>query len=139
MASIIGESDSEAETVAESIELKKNKKRGKKRKPVKRRVRFSEDIEIHNFPSLCRLGPDAPKSQTNRRIKPIRPNDIEKKVLSQRGRARSDVEMRMAVGRGKLIERIVRDDRPSRDLPSIEVKIHEDEWLIGTMNPDDLT
>ena len=65
--------------------------------------------------------------------------DVEKKVLSQRGRARSDIEMRMAVGRGKLIEKIVREEKPCPILPSIEVKIHDGEWLVGTMDPDDLT
>ena len=65
-----------------------------------------------------------------------RPVDIEKRVLSQRGRARRDIETRMAIGRGKVIAQIAKGEVT---VPNIEVKIHDGEWLVGIINPEDLS
>ena len=41
----------------------------------------------------------------------------------------------MAIGRGKVIAQIAKGEMM---VPSIEVKIHDGEWLVGIVNPEDL-
>lgn len=128
-----GESDSEADSsprrVADGARSKKVMKRVRK-------VRFVKHAEIIPFMSRFALGDDAPKSQTQPRGRAHRTVDVEKKVLSQRGRARRDVETRMATGRGKIIAMIAGGETV---VPDIEVRIHDGEWLIGTIDPEDLS
>ena len=128
-AGSLGESDSEAEATSRPHTNKKVLKR-------KRKVRFSNNVETIQFKSQHVLSDSAPKSQTQPRGKGQRPIDIEKRVLSQRGRARRDIETRMAIGRGKVIAQIARGDMT---VPNIEVRIHDGEWLVGIVNPEDVS
>ena len=101
-------------------------------------MKFRDAVDVLEYKPQDVVRDGLPKSQTGRkRSSPIRRVNVEKKVLSHRGRAGSQAETRTAVGRAALMEKAANGEL---ELPKIEVKLCDGEWpwLIETIEHEDV-